>query len=52
MDKGCCDQNTSTEMFTEEENLGVNLHPLDLLGNDWETTASDGSEEDDDWRTS
>jgi hypothetical protein len=48
MNKGCCDENTSAEMFAEKENLGVNLHPLDLFCDDWESTTSDGCEEDDD----
>jgi hypothetical protein len=47
MNKGCGDQNTSTEMFTEKENLRVDLHPLDLLCNDWKSTTSNGCEEDD-----
>jgi hypothetical protein len=48
MNKGCCYENTSTEMFAEEENFGVNLHPLDFFCDDWESTSSDGREEDDD----
>jgi hypothetical protein len=41
MDKGGCNQDTGTEVLTEEENLGGNLHPLDLRSNNGETTATD-----------
>jgi hypothetical protein len=41
MDECCGDEDASTEMLAEEEHLWRNLHPLDLLGYDWETTATD-----------
>lgn len=48
MDKGGSNQDTGTEMLAEEEDGGGNLHPLDLLSHDRETTASNTSEEDND----
>lgn len=48
MDEGSCNQDTSTEMLGEEEDLWRDLHPLDLLGYHWETCTTDRGEEDDD----
>jgi hypothetical protein len=45
MYKGSSDQNASTEMFAEEEYRWRNLHPLDLLCNNWKPTSSDGRSE-------
>lgn len=41
MDESSGDQNTSTEVLAEEEELRWDLHPLDLLCHDWETTSTD-----------
>lgn len=41
MNKGSGNQDTGTEMLTEEKHLRRDLHPLDLLCNDWEATSSD-----------
>ena len=50
MDKSSGDQNTGTEMLAEEEDLGWDVHPLDLLRYYRETTSSDtGRENDDCW---
>jgi hypothetical protein len=35
-------------MFAEEEDLGVDLHPPDLLCDNWKSTTSDGCEENND----
>lgn len=51
MDKSSCNKDTGTEMFAEEEDLWGNLHPLDLLSDNRETTSSDGSEEHDDLKS-
>ena len=48
MDKRRSDKNTSTEMFAEEENLRWDLHPFDLLCDNWKSSTSNGGGEDDD----
>lgn len=48
MNESRSNQNTGTKVLAEEEDLRGNLHPLDLLGNHWETTATNGSKEDND----
>ena len=45
MDEGSSNQDTSTEVLAEEEDFRRDLHPLDLIGDDREATASDGGEE-------
>jgi hypothetical protein len=49
MDERRSDQNTSTEVFAEEENLRRDLHPLDLLCDNWKSSTSDGGGENDDY---
>lgn len=39
MDECCCDEHASSKVFAGEEDLGWDLHPLDLLGDDGETTS-------------
>lgn len=41
-------QNTGTKVLAEEEDRRRNLHPLDLLGHDWEAGAENGSKENND----
>lgn len=48
MDKSCGNQNASTKMLAEEENLWGNLHPFDFLRNDWKSATTDRSKEHDD----
>lgn len=43
------DENTGTKMLAEEENLGRNFHPLDLLGDDRKATAAYRCNEDNDF---
>jgi hypothetical protein len=43
------DQNTGTKMLAEEEDLGWDVHPLDLLRYYRETASSDTGREDDDY---
>jgi len=43
------DEDASTEMLAEEENLRWDLHPLDLFSYDWKAATTDRSEEDDDY---
>lgn len=42
-------QDTGTKVLAEEEHLGRNLHPLDLLRNNWKSTSSDGCSEHNDY---
>ena len=48
MDKRCGNQDTSTEVFAEEEDWRWDLHPLDFLGHYWETGTKDRRKEDND----
>lgn len=48
MDKCSRDQNTSTEVFAEEEDGWWDLHPLDLLRDDRESTTANGGYENND----
>ena len=48
MDECGSNQHTGTEMFAEEEDLGRDGELLEFLGYDWETSASDTGEEDND----
>jgi hypothetical protein len=41
MDEGSGDEDTSTKMFAEEENLRGDLHPSDLFRYDWKSTTTD-----------
>lgn len=45
MNESSSDQDTGTKVLAEEEDLGRNLHPLDLLRNHRETGAEDGGTE-------
>ena len=45
MNESSSNQDTGTKVLAEEEDLGRNLHPLDLLRNHRETGAEDGSSE-------
>jgi hypothetical protein len=45
MNESSSNQDTGTEMLAEEEHFRRDLHPLDLLCDDWETTSSDRSSE-------
>jgi len=47
MDKGSGNQDTGTKVLAEEEDWGWDLHPLDLLCHDWETSTEGGGKEDD-----
>jgi hypothetical protein len=48
MDESSSNENTSTEMLAEEEDLWWDLHPLDLLCNDGKATTTNGRKEHDD----
>lgn len=48
MNKGRRNEYTSTEVFTEEKDLGGNVQRLDLLGHDGECTTRNTSRENDD----
>ena len=48
MDKGSSNQHTGTKVLGEEEDLGGDVQPLDLLRHNGETTSSNTGEEDDD----
>lgn len=49
MNKGSSDQNACAEMLAEEKHRGRNLHPLHLLGDNWESASSDGCSEHNDY---
>lgn len=48
MDESSGNEDTSTEMLAEEEDLRWDLHPLDLFGYDWKAATTNRSEEDND----
>ena len=50
MNEGSSNQDTGTKVLAEEEDLGRNLHPLDLLRNHWEAGAEDGGNEHNDYQ--
>jgi hypothetical protein len=47
MDESSSDKNTSTKVLAEEEDLRWDLHPSDLLCDDWKTATTNRGEEDD-----
>jgi hypothetical protein len=51
MDESSGDEDTSTEMLAEEENLRWDLHPLDLFSYDWKAATTDRGEEDNDCKS-
>jgi hypothetical protein len=51
MNERSSNQDTSTKVLAEEEDLGGNLHPLDLLRNHRKSSTSYGGGEDNDYTT-
>lgn len=49
MDESSSNKHTGTEVLAEEEDLWWDFHPLDFFRNDWESAATNGSKEDDDY---
>jgi hypothetical protein len=49
MNESSSDQDTSTEVLAEEEDLRGDFHPLDLFSNDWEAGTKDGSKKHNDF---